>query len=727
MRMRARLLGCGIPFNLDFDPQGGGDNLSLVQHVRLHTALSLVLCTTLTAQVQSWTGPIGPPGGSTAAIAHLTSGQFVALTNSSFYRLNDDSSWTMRYVGGHVLCFAEYQPGLLLASSFYGGLTRSTDSGLTWSTVNSTFGVFRLKVSPKGTFFGTTDHYLCRSTDFGQTWTQCDSVPTNRLTCLEIDPQGRIFTADNMFRMSTDDGQTWQSTSFADTVLYSLTVSGGTILASGVWELHTPYPPPAVRGVWRSRDNGQTWTRVSPLYARRLLYSSEGDVFALTFDGVFRSTDDGATWNLLTQAIVMPWGYGYANVGNPDLAEGPHGEIIAFGGGLVVRISRTGGERSTLQIPGASIFSLVPVGKDRILAFTSGGRQYESDDIGRLWTLKTNWNAPAGFAYSVVTPNGTILMGSGGYLYRSIDTGSTWGRVDANTLSPRSLGCDSRGRLFLSSHWPSQLLRSTDDGNSWQPILDIPYSDYAYVDVGGDDRVYLTFLPAFTYRRYRWRSSDAGHSWYLIDSSNVPWIVGTNSRGHLYASDSQGLYRSLDGGETWGEPLFSTYASSFSWHRRPDGVILWGTQDGQVWISQDDGETWQQVEQFTKEAVSAFAFLPGGTLFVGTSSGILRGHTSLVLPVNAERPFPSSFTLLQNYPNPFNPSTTIRFALPQRSHVTLTVFNCLGQQVATLVQGEEEAGYHQVRFDGSGLSTGVYLYRLQAGSYVQTRKLLLLH
>jgi hypothetical protein len=87
---------------------------------------------------------------------------------------------------------------------------------------------------------------------------------------------------------------------------------------------------------------------------------------------------------------------------------------------------------------------------------------------------------------------------------------------------------------------------------------------------------------------------------------------------------------------------------------------------------------------------------------------------------------PAEFQLLQNYPNPFNPVTTIRFGLPHKVHVTLTVFNTLGQQVALLVEGALEAGEHEVHFDGGGLPSGVYLYRLRAGEFVQTRRLLLL-
>ncbi len=85
-----------------------------------------------------------------------------------------------------------------------------------------------------------------------------------------------------------------------------------------------------------------------------------------------------------------------------------------------------------------------------------------------------------------------------------------------------------------------------------------------------------------------------------------------------------------------------------------------------------------------------------------------------------------SFELGQNYPNPFNPSTVIRYALPSKARANLTVFSALGQVVKELVNETEEAGYHEVRFDGTGLASGVYFYRLQAGSFVETKKLTLL-
>jgi hypothetical protein len=86
---------------------------------------------------------------------------------------------------------------------------------------------------------------------------------------------------------------------------------------------------------------------------------------------------------------------------------------------------------------------------------------------------------------------------------------------------------------------------------------------------------------------------------------------------------------------------------------------------------------------------------------------------------------PLVFALLQNYPNPFNPSTTMKYELPKSSMVRLSVYDMLGREVSVLVSKRMDAGVHEVKFDGSNLASGVYFYRLQAGDFVQAKRLVI--
>jgi hypothetical protein len=87
---------------------------------------------------------------------------------------------------------------------------------------------------------------------------------------------------------------------------------------------------------------------------------------------------------------------------------------------------------------------------------------------------------------------------------------------------------------------------------------------------------------------------------------------------------------------------------------------------------------------------------------------------------------PGKFVLAQNYPNPFNPSTKVEFSLPRSSYVTLKVFNLLGEEVAALAGQNFTAGSYRVDWNAKGVASGVYFYRLVAGAYVETKKMLLL-
>jgi hypothetical protein len=97
-----------------------------------------------------------------------------------------------------------------------------------------------------------------------------------------------------------------------------------------------------------------------------------------------------------------------------------------------------------------------------------------------------------------------------------------------------------------------------------------------------------------------------------------------------------------------------------------------------------------------------------------------------IVTVDEELPQPLVFQLKQNYPNPFNPSTKIRYSVPQSSNVVIKVFDVLGNEIETLVNGEKPAGTYEVIWYAENLPSGVYFYQLKAGSFIETKKMLLL-
>ena len=124
------------------------------------------------------------------------------------------------------------------------------------------------------------------------------------------------------------------------------------------------------------------------------------------------------------------------------------------------------------------------------------------------------------------------------------------------------------------------------------------------------------------------------------------------------------------------------------------------------------------------------AFSEGNNWLEGWTALSQLGYTADIASSVAEEQLPgavsSAFELSQNYPNPFNPSTNIRYSVAKTGHVKLVVYNQLGQQVATLIDGVRQAGQYTVTWQAESLASGLYFYRLQANGQTFTRRMLLL-
>ena len=196
-------------------------------------------------------------------------------------------------------------------------------------------------------------------------------------------------------------------------------------------------------------------------------------------------------------------------------------------------------------------------------------------------------------------------------------------------------------------------------------------------------------------------------------------VSGTN----LFAGTEGGVFLSTNNGASWAAVntgLANTPVTSLA----VSGTNLFAGTYGGVFLSTNNGASWTAVNTgLVNTNIQALA-VSGANLFAGTAGrGVFRRPLSEMITsvemLSAD--LPTRFNLSQNFPNPFNPATRIHYTLPRRSHVTLAVFNTLGQQVAELVNSTIEAGDHEIQFNAVSLASGVYFYRLQAGTYTQVR------
>ena len=153
-----------------------------------------------------------------------------------------------------------------------------------------------------------------------------------------------------------------------------------------------------------------------------------------------------------------------------------------------------------------------------------------------------------------------------------------------------------------------------------------------------------------------------------------------------------------------------------------------GTWWGEVFLSTDSGDSWTDVGTGLYALYINALAVNGTNLFAGTGGNAvwrrpLSEMITSVESVSSEPPL--TFSLEQNYPNPFNHSTTISFNLAKSDFVTLSIYDLLGREIENLVNGQRPVGEYEVNWNTKDLPSGIYLCRLQAGDFVETRKLIL--
>jgi hypothetical protein len=285
---------------------------------------------------------------------------------------------------------------------------------------------------------------------------------------------------------------------------------------------------------------------------------------------------------------------------------------------------------------------------------------------------------------------GTFLLG----VYRSSDQGISWTQVNTGMQAFPSAQCFAlkENNLFVGTS-DSGIYRSTNYGSNWQRVSNGLQNQNVYA-LAAIDTVLLASVPGFTSFMV-YRSTNNGVSWQLINYDQRPPISqfavsGSNVFGVVY---NAGVFISTDLGVTW-NPVNDGL---------PQSPPLECLAVGEDYI-------------FT------------GASHSGSNDGLVyyRPLSQMITNVEEKINIATRFQLEQNYPNPFNPSTTIRYAIPEASFASIKVYDVLGNEVVTLVNEEKSVGSYEVNFNSNGLSSGIYFYTINAGSFVETKKMILM-
>lgn len=656
----------------------------------------LILCLTTIAYAQ-WT-QIGPNSGS---------------SNDPIPTIND------LYISGDTI----------YAVDNVFGLHYSTDLGVTWCETGYIRGGNNSCAVSNGVILVGNSSTASRSTNFGTNF--ANVVAPGNVIDLCINGRVAIVAGSAATYFSKNTGVNWSYGGGGG--FNSLLITPGVFFAGNS------------NGVYRSVDTSTFISCLSPRSVNALATNGT-NVYAGTATGVDYSTDGGLSWNTTTMTSNVK-------------------DITAFGSNIYV-------------ISGTTVYKSTNNGQNWISVYNSGTglKQIRATSQGVITldnsTIYCSTNGGAswvqknfGFmeAYTVFKTPTTLFSSTSNYgIYRSTNNGAEWTNftLSSNFWSIRSFGVMGSTVFCGLNNLPIHF--STDDGINWAPLTGSPAGTFSICVTSG------SVLLAGTYNSGIRYSTNAGLNWSTTNLGAQTIYSIYENQGKLFAGGSgSGLYISTNGGTIWNQfavapgPLSSfasinnyvfagggvgIYVSSnngTTWAPTPfteytlclassGNVVFAGTDKNGFFLSEDYGQTWRNINRNLGNRLTATRMtISGNDLYGATYSGsVVRAPISALVGISTpiENEIPDKFSLSQNYPNPFNPGTVISYRLSVAGGVTLKVYDLIGNEVATLVNENKNAGSFSVTFDAAkyNLSSGVYLYKLQAGEFCETKRMVLL-
>jgi len=627
-----------------------------------------------------------------------------ACSGATIFKLNEQNEeWiNLNAPQADYNCISVNSLGYIIAGSNW-GIFRSTDEGATWQAATTYLAsVYSLISVENDILFAGATFGVYKSIDYGDTWAQVGTFNNHQVSDIVFDNSGCIYA--NVF--------------------------------------YRGY------GVYLSKDQGVTWeqinTGLTEQLTTRVAVDEQRNIYVGTFEGsVFQKLYGQPSFTQINLHQTV------SQVLNLYIAENNKLYVCSeFGGLFRTDVTNLEWEQVNSGLP---LEHSIPLGFDSDDNFYMGNLfsgVYRSTDVGNSW-FPIAYYFGGSHRFSFLANNNQLFLGTTveivfvGMLFRSTDQGETWDLfqdgiplIDPNypyIQVVMDMDVNSNGDLFAALNTEGAYRRLTTD-TSWLFInSNIPDTNIFSICVNSNDVVFAGYRNGYIYK-----SDDNGETWveslsgfqdYTVEflKSDGEYVFAIlHNYNYPYQDSSLGYY-SYDNGNNWIDLNISGVGSRVNSIGFYNDIIVIGTDTSGVFMSSDFGNNWiSSNEGLSDNVIKGIVMLPDGLLLCGTEKeGIYLADLN---PTNVHNINNTAmqYSLFQNYPNPFNPNTIIKYSVPQISLVQIKVFDILGNEIATLINEIKPAGKYEIIWNALNLPSGIYFYQINAGGFVEAKKMVLI-